>query len=109
MSYRVKLTREAEDDLLRRYDFMLEREIERSGGGGGGDLALADRAIAAMHHGFATLRSSPFTCRKADQSPFLRELVIPFGGTGYVALFEISNTDTVVIAAVRHQREDDYH
>lgn len=106
MSYQVKLTREAEDDLLRLYDFMLEREIERSGGG---DLALADRAIAAIHHGFATLRSSPFTCRKADQSPFLRELVIPFGGTGFVALFEISNTDTVVIAAVRHQREDDYH
>ena len=106
MSYQVKLTREAEDDLLRLYDFMLEREIERSVGG---DLALADRAIAAIHHGFATLRSSPFTCRKADQSPFLRELVIPFGGTGYVALFEISDADTVVIAAVRHQREDDYH
>lgn len=106
MSYQVKLTREAEEDLLRLYDFMLEREIERSGGG---DLALADRAIAAIHHGFATLRSSPFTCRKADQSPFLRELVIPFGGTGYVALFEISDTYTVVIAAVRHQREDDYH
>ena len=106
MSFQVKLTREAGDDLLRLYDFMLEREIERSDGG---DLALADRAIAAIHHGFATLRSSPFTCRKADQSPFLRELVIPFGGTGYVALFEISDTDTVVIAAVRHQREDDYH
>lgn len=106
MSYRVKLTREAEDDLLRLYDFMLEREIERSGGR---DLALADRAIAAIHHGFATLRSSPFTCRKADQSPFLRELVIPFGGAGYVALFEISDADTVVIAAVRHRREDDYH
>lgn len=106
MSYQVKLTREAEDDFLRLYDFMPEREIERSGGS---DLALADRAIAAIHHGFATLRSSPFTCRKADQSPFLRELVIPFGGTGYVALFEISDADTVVIAAVRHQREDDYH
>lgn len=48
MSYQVKLTREAEDDLLRLDDFMLEREIERSGGG---DLALADRAIAAVHHG----------------------------------------------------------
>jgi plasmid stabilization system protein ParE len=106
MSHQVKLTREAEDDLLRLYDFMLERETERSGGG---DLALADRAIAAIHRGFATLRSSPFTCRKADQSPFLRELVIPFGGTGYVGLFEISDADTVVIAAVRYQREDDYH
>ena len=51
----------------------------------------------------------PFTCRKVDQSPFLRELVIPFGETGYVALFEIADNNTVVIAAVRHQREDDYH
>ena len=106
MNYRVKLTREAEDDLLRLYDFVIDRELELVGGG---DLAIADRAIAAIQDGFATLRSSPFTCRKADQSPFLRELVIPFGGTGYAALFEISDNNTVVIAAVRHQREDDYH
>ncbi|WP_296445489.1 type II toxin-antitoxin system RelE/ParE family toxin [Rhodoferax sp. UBA5149] len=106
MSYRVKLTREAEDDLLRLYDFVLERELDRVGGG---DLAVADRAIVALQDGFATLRSSPFTCRKADQSPFLRELVIPFGGTGYIALFEIADNNTVIIAAVRHQREDDYH
>ena len=106
MNYRVKLTREAEDDLLRLYDFVIDRELELVGGG---DLAIADRAIAAIQDGFATLRSSPFTCRKADQSPFLRELVIPFDGTGYVALFEISDNNTVVIAAVRHQREDDYH
>lgn len=106
MSYRVKLTRVAEDDLLRLYDFVIERELDRVGGG---DLAGADKAFAAIQDGFATLRSSPFTCRKADQSPFLRELVIPFGGNGYVALFEISDSNTVVIAAVRHQREDDYH
>lgn len=106
MSYRVKLTREAEDDLLRLYDSVLDRELARAGGG---DLAIADRAITAIQDGFATLRSSPFTCRKADQSPFLRELVIPFGGTGYVALFEIADSSTVIIAAVRHQREGDYH
>jgi len=106
MSYRVKLTREAEDDLLRLYDFVLERELDQVGCG---DLAVADRALAALQDGFATLRSSPFTCRKADQSPFLRALVIPFGGTGYVALFEIADNNTVIIAAVRHQREDDYH
>lgn len=106
MSYRVKLTPEAEDDLLRLYDFVLERELDRVGGG---DLAVADRAIVAIQDGVATLRNSPFTCRKADQSPLLRELLIPFGGTGYVALFEISEHETVIIAAVRHQREDDYH
>ena len=106
MSYRVKLTREAEDDLLRLYDFVLARELDRTGGG---DMDLAGHAIEAIQNGFAVLRNSPFTCRKAGKSPFIRELVIPFGGTGYVALFEISGSDTVIVAAVRHQLEDDYH
>lgn len=39
----------------------------------------------------------------------MRELVIPFGAQGYVALFEIVDAYTVVIGAVRHQRESDYH
>jgi plasmid stabilization system protein ParE len=106
MTFKVRLTREAEDDLLRLFDFLIQRELAREGGG---DLALADKAIVAIQSGFATLKTSPFTCRKAEQSPFLRELIIPFGATGYVALFEISDSQTVVIAAVRHQREGDYH
>jgi hypothetical protein len=52
----------------------------------------------------------PFTCRKAaTDSPFLRELIIPFGATGYVALFEINDAETVTVLAVRHQRESDSH
>jgi hypothetical protein len=52
----------------------------------------------------------PFASRKIDPAePFLRELLIPFGSAGFVALFEIDNADTVTIPAVRHQREDDYH
>ena len=39
----------------------------------------------------------------------LRELIIPFVRSGYVALFEIVDSTLVVIAAVRHQLEDDYH
>ena len=106
MTFKVRLTRDAEEDLLRLFDFLVQRELAREGGG---DLALADKAIVAIQSGFATLKTSPFTCRKAEQSPFLRELIIPFGATGYVALFEISDSQTVVIAAVRHQREGDYH
>ena len=104
MSWRVRFTRHAVEDLHRLYDFVLERELARDG-----DLALADRAIDAIRSGVATLRFSPFTCRKAGQSPLLRELVIPFGHTGYVALFSIDGAEQVTIAAVRHQREDDYH
>ena len=106
MTFKVRLTREAEEDLLRLFDFLIQRELARDGGG---DLTLADKAIVAIQSGFATLKTSPFTCRKAELSPFLRELIIPFGATGYVALFEISDSQTVVIAAVRHQRESDYH
>lgn len=105
MSFTVRLTREAEADLDRLFDFVLERELAREGG----DLALAEQALAALRAGVATLRSSPFTCRKAGRSPFLRELVIPFGRSGYVALFEIEDSSNVVVLAVRHQLEDDYH
>lgn len=104
MSFRVRFTREALEDLDRLYDFTLEREKGR-----GGDFELAARALDAIEKAIATLRFTPFTCRKAADDPFIRELVIPFGGTGYVALFEIEAGDSVVVAAVRHQREDDYH
>lgn len=42
-------------------------------------------------------------------NPFLRELIIPFGAAGYVALFEIENEQIVTVLAIRHEREDDYH
>lgn len=105
MSFRVRLTREAKADLDRLFDFVLERELARDGG----DLTLAEQALVSIGAGLATLKASPFTCRKAGQSPFLRELVIPFGRSGYVALFEIEGAADVVITAVRHQLEDDYH
>ena len=104
MSFRVRLTREAEADLARLFDFVLEREFARAGG----DLELAEQAIVAIRAGVATLKTSPFTCRKVGQSPFLRELIIPFGHSGYVALFEIVDPTDVVVSAVRHQLEDDY-
>lgn len=105
MSFKVRLTREAKDDIDRFFDFVLARELERDSG----DLALAEQALNAIRAGFATLETSPFTCRKVGHGPFLRELIIPFGRSGYVALFEIESATDVVVMAVRHQREDDYH
>ena len=105
MNFRVRLTVEADDDLERLFDFVLQRELLRHDG----DLDVAERALAAVKNGIATLRQSPFTCRKVGTSPFLRELIIPFGRSGYVALFEIIDHENVVVAAVRHQLEDDYH
>lgn len=105
MSFQVRLTPEAADDLERLFDFVVQRELMRAEG----DLDLAERALEAIRFGINTLRQSPFTCRKVSTSPFLRELIIPFGRSGYVALFEIVDHHNVVVAAIRHQLEDDYH
>ena len=96
--YKVRFTLEAELDLLRLYDFLLEK-----------DLPAAERALEAIKAAVELLRFSPFSCRKAlTDNPFLRELVIPFGSAGYVALFEIESGNTLSILALRHQREEDY-
>ena len=96
--YNVRFTPEAEDDLLRLYDFLLEKDVN-----------AAQHALEAIKGAIELLRFSPFSCRKAlPDNSFLRELVIPFGSAGYVALFEIESGNTVNVLAVRHQREEDY-
>lgn len=97
----IRFTEEAEADLLRLFDFLLAR-----------DLAAAERAESAIAKAVELLEIFSFSCRKAGagtDDPFLRELIIPFGNSGYVALFEIEAGGHVTILAVRHQREDDYH
>lgn len=104
MTYDVRFSAGARADLARLLDHLLERAKTLE------DLELADRAVAAIEAAaFGHLAATPYSYRKADRSPTRRELVIPFGATGYVALFEIATPSLVLVVAVRHQREDDYH
>ena len=105
MRYKVEFSRIADEDLERLFEFALQRELNSETG----DLDIPERAIQAIRNGVIFLTSSPFACRKVGVSPFVRELVIPFGSSGYVALFEVVDDHTVIIGAIRHQREDDYH
>ncbi|MGV8844256.1 MAG: type II toxin-antitoxin system RelE/ParE family toxin [Pseudomonas sp.] len=99
MTYNVRFTEEAQADLLRLYDFLLQRDID-----------LAEQALSAMRQALTLLETFPFACRKAQpDTPRMRELLIPFGHEGYVALYEIDDANTVTVLAIRHQREDDYH
>jgi len=99
VSYRVRYTKAARDDLLQMFAFLLER-----------DLQAATQARDAIGKSIAFLQDFPFSCRKVEpDNPFLREMVIPFGAAGYVALFEIEDSKTDTVLAIRHQREDDYH
>lgn len=105
MAYSVQFSAAAAEDLERLFDFLLQRELDSASG----DLDVPERALLAIKDGLSFLRFSPFACRKAGVSPFARELVISFGSAGYVALYEIVDDSTVIIGAIRHQREDDYH
>lgn len=99
MSFDARIGEAAQADLERLLDFLAPVNYPAAVG-----------ARAAIERGYAFLSEMPFACRKVDDAnPFLRELIIPFGDTGYVALYEIDDNHTVTILAVRHQREDDYH
>lgn len=102
MGFSVRFTQEAHDDLARLYDWLLQRAE--------GDFTAAERALQTIRDGVTVLELSPLSCRKAVLAdPFLRELVIGFGASGYVLLFEVESDQVVTVLAVRHQREDDYH
>ncbi len=103
MSFSVRLTREALEDLQRLEEFLVDSAIQH------GDFDLPLCAVEAIRRELRILESNPYTCRKVGSNPLERELVIPFGSSGYVALFEIIGEHEVVISAIRHQREDDCH
>lgn len=104
MTFAVRFTAAADEDLTRLFDFLLKRAETVE------DLDRAQAAIdairsAAVHQ----LATTPYSFRKTGKSPTRRELIIPFGATGYIALYEIASPSSVVVLAVRHQREEDYH
>jgi plasmid stabilization system protein ParE len=99
VSYKVRYTEAAREDLKRLFTFLAEQ-----------DRRAAQNARKAIADSIKLLQEFPFNCRKAiPENPLLREMLISFGAAGYVALFEIEDNNTVTILAVRHQREDDYH
>ncbi|MBC7730911.1 MAG: type II toxin-antitoxin system RelE/ParE family toxin [Bacteriovorax sp.] len=102
MNFAVELSPAAEADLERLFEFLLDQaetteELDHA-------QAATEAIRAAARHRLAI---TPYSFRKAAQSPAQRELIIPLGGAGYVALHEIVSTSKVVVLAVRHQREED--
>jgi len=102
--YTVTLLEEPAIDLQRLEDFAIERELASETP----DWTTPQRALDAIIEGMRLLSWSPYSCRKAELgNGHSRELIVPFGSAGYIALFEIVGDD-VVVGAVRHQREEDY-
>jgi len=66
--------------------------------------AAINAVRATAHH---RLTFTPLCVRKAAQNPARRELIIPFGDTGVVALVETVTAWKVIVLVLRHQREED--
>lgn len=92
------MTEGARDGLHRCREFLADR-----------NLATAERAGQVIARQFRLLAETPAMGRSVDRQAGLRELVIGFGTSGYVALYRHdADEDIVVILAFRHQREAGY-
>ena len=95
---RVRLSARAQTDIARLHRFLKDK-----------DAAAASRAVLAIRDAFKPLEQFPQIGRPVEDAPDLRELVIDFGATGYLALYRHEPLlNTLVILAIKHQREDDY-
>jgi plasmid stabilization system protein ParE len=104
MNFEVRFSDEARADLRRLHAFLLDRAATVE------DLDIADHAVDAIEAACREqLARTPFSFRKAGTNPLRRELIIPFGRAGYIALFQIEPPALVMVLAVRHQLEADYH
>lgn len=100
-TYQLSYTVEARDDLYRLYEFLVQT-----------DVALAERALDTIDSAINAMRQHPYICRIAAGGMlgrYWRELIVNFGSSGYLVLFEITGEETLTIVAVKHQRESDYH
>jgi len=83
-------------DIERAFEFLAEN-----------NLGAAVSAVDAIRGSIDMLGSHPFIGRRVTET--LRELVISYGRTGYVALYRyLPEHDLVRVLALRHQRELDY-
>lgn len=95
---RVIITRGAADGLERCRLFLSDKS----------PLA-AKRAGKVIATQFTLLETTPDIGRPLDELPDIRELIIAFGESGYVALYRhIPENDMVYILAFRHQKEAGY-
>jgi plasmid stabilization system protein ParE len=88
----------AQADIALLYRFLAEK-----------DMHAAARAVVTLRDAFQPLTRSPMIGRPVEERLELRELVIDFGASGYLALYRFDpSTDTVAILAIKHQLEIDY-
>lgn len=94
----IVFAEEALADLERIFEFNFER-----------DPATALDHVTRIRSAVLILADHPEIGRPAERRSPLRELIISYGRSGYVALYHYSPLERLVrVVAVRHQREAGY-
>lgn len=93
MTFTVRLTRAAGNDLVRVAAFLEEKSS-----------GVADRVRAALKSAVDSLSEMPERAPRVADTDF-RDLVVPFGSAGYALRYKIEGS-TVVIVRIFHTRED---
>jgi plasmid stabilization system protein ParE len=92
----VVYSRHAFTDVERLADFLVKEAP-----------TAAVAAIDVIRDGIEILRRHPLVGRPCEEG--LRELLISYGKSGYVALYSYEQReDVVLVLAIRHQREAGY-
>jgi plasmid stabilization system protein ParE len=93
---RIVYSARASADLIRLFNFLAEK-----------DVPTAQRAIRQVRDSLTILARMPKIGRPAEEG--FRELIIDFGSSGYLALYDFDEVqDAVIVHGVRHQKENDY-
>jgi plasmid stabilization system protein ParE len=93
---RVEVAERALADLERLFDFIAEEDPVR-----------ARKQVLSVRRAFELLAEHPLLGREAEEGR--RELILSRGRYGYIAKYRwLPAEDTVLILAVRHQREAGY-
>lgn len=85
---------QAQGDVQRLFDFLLER-----------DPLAAERAARAIQTGARRLAEHPQIGRPMNDESGRRELLVPFGAGAHVIRY-LSRSESVVVIRVWHSREE---
>lgn len=92
----LNISPNARGDLQRLYLFLVEKNAD-----------IASNAVDAIIAELVFLSQMPKIGCSIQEN--LREFVIDFGNSGYIALYQLDELlDEVVVLAIRHQLENDY-
>ena len=90
-------TPQAIQNVQERYAFLFDKDVN----------AASNMASLVLEH-VQKLENLPQMGRPSyDLEPEHRELLIPFGMSGYILLYEVLK-DTILVLAFRHQKEVGY-